>query len=135
MTVAERGCWKLEMLGKIGIGNMHQNVRLRGEEVVTHPPPFEFLDDVRGGGLYTRGIGGSYTRDVLTIVPEARIKLLRSINCHLDVSMGYSFIYWNHVALAGGNVQTRINPQNRTFAPQDAAFFAQGLEFDIRVHY
>lgn len=140
-AVAEHGCWKLEFLGKVGLGNMHQTATVRGRTRVQLPPPFGFLSHTRNRGLFAQpSQTGSFSRDVFAVIPEAKIKLSRSFGCHWDAYAAYSFMYWNDVALAGDQLNRAINPFEPDNAPNTlqingTSFWAQGISFGLLYHY
>ena len=85
---------------------------------------------------------GTYNRDRFSLVPEARLKLKYQVNCHLDLTLGYTMMYWtNGVALAGQQVDTNLggpccSPQagpGPDFVFQDSSFWAQGIDCGLRV--
>jgi hypothetical protein len=141
MATAEKGCWKLECLGKVGLGNMHQNVTVRGRTVVTLPPPFGFLSNTRNRGMFAQpSQTGSFSRDVFAVIPEAKIKLSRQFGCHWDGYMAYSFMYWNDVAMSGDQLNRNINPFEPDNTPNNlqirgTSFWAQGVSFGAKFHY
>ncbi|TVS13297.1 MAG: hypothetical protein EA424_21660 [Planctomycetaceae bacterium] len=143
------GRLSLSMLSKLGVGNMNQRVQIGGNSSVDQPPftcPGGMLAqpvDANGGNM------GTYRDDVLSIVPEVEVKLLYEVTRGLELSLGYSFVYWTDVALAGDQIDTTTYngydwPQvdrNQFFGGSgnspnftgihDAGFWAQGLTFGV----
>ena len=67
-----RGPWSLELIGRVGIGNTSQEVRIDGSTVTTTGG--NAFNDT--GGLLALGSNiGTYTRDEFTILPEASATL------------------------------------------------------------
>ena len=135
------GRWSLKGLGKIGFGNMHQTVLISGNNTI----------DVGGGpiqtigGLFTQSTNiGTFRRDHFAYIPEAQINLGYQMNNVFRLTMGYDFIYWSNVVLAGEQVDRNINtllfggmagappPQ---FTWNDADFWAMGLNFGLIGEY
>jgi hypothetical protein len=128
------------MLSKLGFGNMHREVRIAGEG---QAPSL-------GGILAQPSNIGTYNDDVFSFVPEVELKMLYEVAENLELSVGYSFVYWTDVALAGDQIDTvdfggRVWPRSDrrwiqglpgVDAPafdgiNDGGFWAQGLTFGV----
>jgi hypothetical protein len=141
LTQMQRGRWKIEALGKIGVGNTHMTTRIAGQRQFSLPGVF--VGPVLPSGLLAQpSNNGTYDVDRFTLVPEARLKLKYQVNCHLDLSLGYTFIYWSRVALAGQQVNLDLSgatfPQtgpDPTFTFNHGAFWAQGIDLGLRICY
>ena len=137
------------LLSKLGLGNMHRNVQINGYD--TTPGWNKNVGEPFQGGIFAlppnRGI---YQDDAFSIVPEVEVKMLYEISNGLEVSLGYSFVHWTNVALAGdqfdtvnfgGNVWARSNSNWIQGVPgtpfptfngiNDGGFWAQGLTFGV----
>ena len=125
--------WSLTMLGKLSIGNMQQTVNIDGQTVIAIPdgPSEESI-----GGLLTHQSNiGTFDRDRLTLVPEARIMLNYNINSCVSLGVGYNFIYWNHVAFSGDHVDRRVdlNDSGPAFVFRDRDFFIHAGVFQLQL--
>ena len=104
----ERGPFTLSLLGKIGAGNMNQRVAIRGFNSINNAASTP-------GGLLTQPTNiGVYERDVLVWSPEANIRLAYALTNHLSLSVGYTFMYWTAVAMAGDQIDTTVNATQLT---------------------
>ena len=128
-----RGPWKLEALGKVGIGNQRQTVTIAGNTLIT-PAVGPALNDPNGL-LARQTNNGVYQRDVFTFVPELNLTLGYQVN-NWTFSVGYSFIYWNDVAFAGRQIDRSVNlskpivgDPRPTFNFNDTDFWLQGISF------
>jgi hypothetical protein len=99
----DRGPLTLSLLAKMGLGNMNEVVAISGNSRIT---------DLAGGRQsFDTGIlalpsnSGVYKTDKFTIIPEAEAKLIWRLTRHLDVTLGYSCMYWNDVAMAADQIQ------------------------------
>ncbi len=132
----------VSMLSKLGFGNMHREVRIDGQG--TAPSLGGILAQPSNIGT------GLYSDDVFSFVPEVEVKLLYEVSKGLELSLGYSFLYWTDVALAGDQIDTidfggRQWPRSDrrwiqglpgatspAFAGiNDEGFWAQGLTFGV----
>ncbi len=126
------------VLAKVGLGNMKQRTTIIGQTAVAVPP--SFIPAISSGGLLARSTNmGVYERDQFTVSPEVQLSAAFHLNGCVDLLCGYSFIYWNHVAQASGQIDDVINPSPRlgdprpAFLDRDSDFFVHGLNFGIQV--
>lgn len=101
-----KGPIRLSVLAKVGLGNMNETVTIAGQSSVT---------DVGGGtAFYNGGVLalptniGVYEQDKFAVIPEADVKLIFKLTRHVEMSVGYNFIYWNTLALAGDQIDTSM---------------------------
>ncbi|MCU0978253.1 MAG: BBP7 family outer membrane beta-barrel protein [Pirellulaceae bacterium] len=77
-----RGPVTLSVLAKVGLGNMNEVVNIAGPNI------------------------GTYKQDKFAFIPEVEIKLNFKLTRHLEATVGYDFIYWSTLALAGEQIDT-----------------------------
>lgn len=129
------------MLGKISLGNMHQQLTIDGAQ----------LNQTPGGatsffrsGTYAVGTNiGEFDRDVLAFIPECNFTWKYNLIGNVDMSLGYSFSYWSDILTAGGAIDRQINPDQFQGLPilvgpnrpqvtlRDTDFWVQGINFGI----
>ena len=103
-----RGPVTLSLLGKIGAGNMNQQVAIRGFNAINNAASTP-------GGLLTQPTNiGVYERDVLVWSPEANVRLAYALTNHMSFTVGYTFMYWTAVAMAGDQVDFNVNASQLT---------------------
>jgi hypothetical protein len=114
LTELQQGAFSFKAMGRVAVGNMNEQVRVMGATTVTPPPPAAGppLPPVTfpGGVLATPGNIGLRERDRTAIVPEADITFGYNFTPHLTFTMGYTFIYWTHVAQAGPQINRAVDP-------------------------
>ena len=144
------GCWTMNLLAKLSVGRSYQSVTIDGQTTVI---------DVGGGvattagGLLTQPTNiGNYQRTKTVFVPEAALSLNRRITDNWDVSIGYSFIGWSSVLLAGDQIDRSVNntatvngsqlnggalngPANPRFAFTDTSFWLNAMSFGVNYRY
>jgi len=137
MAEVYEGCTTLQFMGKCGVGNMRQTVGIAGNSSLAGIP--------QTGGLFARPSNiGFYRRDRVAWSPEASVKLIAAIRENISVTVGYTFMYWTNVALAGDQVNTQVNStalfngggtDGTTFAFRDTDFWAQTIDIGLMVGY
>lgn len=135
-----RGPLTLSLLGKIGAGNMNQRVAIRGFNAINNAPSTP-------GGLLTQPTNiGVYERDVLVWSPEANVRLAYALTNHMSLTVGYTFMYWTAVAMAGDQVDFNVNatqltggtlqgPADPQFRFHNTDFWVQSLDVGFTWNY
>lgn len=130
--------WNL--LTKIAAGNMRESMTIRGQTMTTIPG--DGSSSSNQGLLALNTNSGVYEDDEFCIVPEASLSMAYSVTNLLQVSVGYSLIYWSNVALAGDAIDDVINPTQiggQLIGParpayaglSDDSYWVQGLTFGV----
>jgi len=135
-----RGCWSLDLLSKVAIGNTRSVVTIDG---------FAFQDGQeqtpRGSILAQTTNIGVHQDDEFTMVPELAIGIGYQLNPCWRFTAGYSVIYWCSVQRAGDQIDQHINSElwpPRAAQPEEAGlwpqfpgigsdFWAQGLSLGL----
>ncbi len=142
----QRGCVTLSVLGKVSVGNMHQELSVSGSSMIG--------DGAGGmvnynGGLLAQPFDniGRYENDEAGFIPELGIDLRYAVTKRLDISVGYTFMHWNAVALAGDQIDRVVNgsqlsggnlvgPARPTLAGiQDSSFWLQSINIGVSGTY
>jgi hypothetical protein len=136
--------WVFEAMAKMDVGwnashvNISGNsvVRVAGQPAVSYP----------GGLLALPSNLGVYQNGDATVVPELGFNVAYDFNEHLRMRAGYSFLFWDHVALPGPAIDTTLNPNQ--FAPSttggsprplpthdETDLVVQGVNIGVEVRY
>jgi hypothetical protein len=137
------GCWSFSALGKVGLGNMRQTVVIRGRTVITVPGGPVSVSET---GLLTQNSNiGTYQRDRFAVVPEGRLAVNYHFSQNLSASIGYSFMYWDRVAVAGEQVDRNVDVTQTVARPtlppgKDGIFretdtFVHALSLGVQLTY
>ena len=71
------------------------------------------------GGIFAQPTNiGTQTHNHFCYSPEINANLLYNINSNWRAMVGYSFIYWNQVVLAGNQIDRNVNLGQATGGPQ-----------------
>jgi hypothetical protein len=150
---ARCGRWFVNGYAKVGLGNTHETLDISGGQfaITTRPG---IVSAPLGNLLALPTNINHYERDRFSVLPEGGV----NIGCHLTerlrVYTGYSFLYWNHVARPGDQIDRSIdvtqvpnfplNPpalplQPGLFRPitpfQEKSFWAQGINFGLEFNW
>ncbi len=144
----KQGPWSIGLLAKLGLGTTQQTVRIDGSSTLDTPGAGSVT--LPGGVLALPTNIGSYSRSVFTVVPAGHLNLGYQVRDNVKLTFGYSFLYWNHVARPGQQIDRVANPnqiptdQNfgqggaitrPTGGVRDSDFWAQGLNFGVEFRY
>lgn len=97
----------LSVLAKVGLGNMNEVVTIAGRSTVTDAGGF--TSHFNSGILALPTNMGTHKQDKFAFIPEAEVKLTFKLTKNLEASVGYDFIYWSTLALAGEQIETNAN--------------------------
>ncbi len=134
-----RGWWSLDMLMRLGIGNVNQTVTVSGSTATTVNGT---TTNYNGGLLAQRTNIGTYEQNRFTMVPELGATVGYQMTRRLRATAGYSLIYMGNVVRPGDQVDLDVNPnllppENVPFSgalrPQfnfvETDYWVQGLSF------
>lgn len=133
------GRWSASSLTKIHLGNMNQQVSISGSSFDQTPP---VAPNIASGGLLAMGNQGEYERDTFSFVPEVNFKLGYSLRDNVNFTVGYSFIYFDNVALVGDVIDTNVDSlflgtglsgTRPAFDFDDSGLWVQGVDFGLTI--
>lgn len=136
--------WSVSTLTKIHLGNMNQQISISGSDSDQTPPAAAAVDS---DGFLAMEHTGEYERDTFSFVPEVNFKLGYAVRDNVNLTLGYSFLYFDNVALTGDVVNTNIYPLsihdtddlfagNRpSFNFNDSGLWIQGIDFGMTIDF
>jgi hypothetical protein len=104
----ERDRWTLELVTKLGVGNVHRVIGIGGQTQVTVPGVTAPASSA-GGMLALSSNSGSFGSFDWTVVPEVGVNLAWKITDAWRLRLGYSLIYWPDIARAADQVSLILN--------------------------
>ncbi len=137
LSTVVRSRVSLSTLTKVSFGNMRQTGSISGSTVVEVPgdPAASFA-----GGLFAQQSNiGSYSRDTFAFIPELGLKLGYSVHENLQLTVGYTFMMWSSVGLAGEQMDSSLDLTQVGNAPgtrpapilSDSSFWMQGVDLGL----
>jgi hypothetical protein len=131
--VRSHGRWNLELLGKLGFGNMKQTVTIDGYQTAV----VSGIASTSPGGLLAQSTNiGTYHQDVFAVNPQVGITLNCQLTRCVNLATGYSFSYWNGIARPGAQIdpQLAVNPHQPPEADEPARPAFQFLDSHFYLH-
>ncbi|HLJ93583.1 MAG TPA: BBP7 family outer membrane beta-barrel protein [Gemmataceae bacterium] len=142
------GRWSLDLLGKVALGNTHQELNVNGFTQFAVPG---LPMSVQPGGLYALPSNiGHYSRDRFSVVPEAGFNIGFQLTRCLRAVVGYSFLYNSAVLRAGNQIDRSVNvtqlpsqvgpgtlagPARPAPVFRSSDFWAQGVNIGLELRY
>jgi hypothetical protein len=103
-----RGRWFVNVLGKVALGDTHQEVSVNGTTDFVDPGVAPVRQ--QGGLLALPTNIGVYSRDQFSVVPEIGFNIGRQLTDHLRLFAGYTLLYWTNVVRPGDQIDSGVNP-------------------------
>ena len=139
-SILRRGRWVARSLTKVHLGNMSQNVNISGTGTTTDTNVSPI--DAFGDGFLAGGANGSFDRDIFTFAPELNLKLGYRFRDHVTFNVGYSFLYWSNVALAGNQIDpnfavtnTGVTRPDVPFSIRQSGYWVQGVDLGATIEF
>ncbi len=144
MGEVQNGPITFSIWGKCTLGSQREEVDIRGNNTVITP---NGMVSVRNSGLLTLPTNIGYARrNQFVAIPEAGLTVKCAVTKHLEVSLGYTFLYWSSMILAGDQVDTTVNltqlvpggftgPARPAFAFRETDFWLQTINAGATLHW
>lgn len=121
-------CWGLVAYGKVGLGNMVKKTHIYGQTTSL----ISGTTTVTNHGLLTQSSNiRNYSINQFEVVPEINAQVQLRVWPHLWFTLGYQYIFWPRVLLAGNQVDLDIDLtqtiSSPTFPAKNVSFWAQSL--------
>jgi hypothetical protein len=101
------GCWNLEVLAKVGLGNMHERIRIKGETTIDVPGLDPFT---RQGALLAQESNiGEYSQNSFAAIPELNVNLGYHLSQNVTFTLGYSLMVWSDLVRPGDQIDTDVD--------------------------
>ncbi|MFO0871153.1 MAG: BBP7 family outer membrane beta-barrel protein [Pirellulales bacterium] len=131
--VYDRPGFRLDLLAKVGVGNMHQSVEINGQ---TNGAPNGLLAQATNIGLYSR--------NAFTAIPELGATLTWCVTDSVEFSCGYSLLLFPNVVqvenaldpnLAVNLSVPLVGPARPEFVFDDNLYWIHGLNIGVTWRY
>ncbi|MEO1619103.1 MAG: BBP7 family outer membrane beta-barrel protein [Planctomycetota bacterium] len=138
-SLITRGNWSVRALTKVHLGNMDQTVNIAGQ---TTDLLAGNVVGVQNSSILVSEEQGEQTNDVFTFIPEMDFTLGYRFRDHVSFTVGYTFLYFDNVALAGQQINrfqdTDDLGQNVTpvaFDIVEGSHWVQGISLGASIDY
>ncbi len=123
------GCWNTQLLARMSLGSMYEETSIRGSTSIAVPGLPVDTDD---SGLFAADSNsGTFSRSEFTAVTEVGLRLGYRWNNCTQLSVGYTFIYWNDIANAPDAIDTSVGTtaggDRPRFAFEHSDYWVQGI--------
>jgi hypothetical protein len=131
------GRWSLELLGRLALGGVHQQVSIAGQTIIAGTP-------YDGGLLAQQTNLGTRSRNEFAVLPQLGATVGYRLTPRLQATVGYSFLYLSRVVRASEHIDLDVNPDllappleplagalRPRFQFRDTDFWAQGMNFGL----
>ncbi len=127
---------RLDVVGKLALGGTLENVRFAGNNTVNTIAGSTTTE----GYVYTQKSNiGLHTAKRFAVLPEILVKLGVPVTEHLNVGLGYNFLYLSSVARTGNQLDPYINAAANPAHPianmSNNGIWAQGVMFSAEWKY
>ncbi|MFV1967702.1 MAG: BBP7 family outer membrane beta-barrel protein [Pirellulaceae bacterium] len=127
--------WRLELLAKIAFGNMREVVKISGQTTVVTPDP-NSATSVTPVGLLAQGNNvGRYARNTFAVSPELNVNFVYSLSECIELTMGYSYIYWSDAVQPGNQIDDLLAVPPSTFVFDNTDFALHGLNAGLEFRF
>ena len=124
-------CWRLELLAKLALGNMNQIVEIAGGRTSI---PAGVVDSPEGL-LANVGNIGRRERDEFAVAPEFGVTLAYQVQECVDLSIGYTYIYFSKVAQAGEQIDPNLLAPSPSTLINSGSYWLHGLRLGAEVRF
>jgi len=132
-----RGPWALNLVAKLALGNVHQEVKIDGSTTIVTPGPNSQTDESAGGLLSQPTNIGYRSRNEFAVLPEAGVNLQYNVTEQFSLTLGYTLVCFNRVLRTGDQIDTAIDLTQPAEHPapllRDTGFWAQGISFGAQL--
>lgn len=126
----------LTTLAKVSFGNMRQTMDIRGFTNTS----FGGVTQNQAGGILTQPSNiGTSSQDVFGFIPELGLKLGYNVRENVQLTVGYTFMMWSGVGLAGDQIDRTVDLSQGVLRPThtmtDGAFWMQGIDLGLNYNF
>lgn len=127
----------LTTLAKVAFGNMRQTGDIRGF-TINNPPNAAAV--ATAGGVFAQPSNmGPFARDVFAFIPELGIKLGYRPRENVELTVGYTCMFWSSVGVAGDQMDRTIDLVQTVARPTasfvDRSFWMQGIDLGMNIRF
>ena len=127
------GCWNLQALARVALGNMHETMRISGSSTIAVPNQ---TPETTANGLFSQASnGGQFSRNEFTAIWEAGLNWNWRFAPCTELTVGYTFMYWNDVISPTDGIDTTIGTDGGDDRPQfvfrHSDYWVQGISIGL----
>lgn len=136
------GYWTLDLLAKLAIGNMSQQVDINGTTIKTSPGAASTIE--KGGILALDTNIGTYNRNDFSVLPELGVGLEYQLTPLWRLNFGYTLLLVSNIVRPGDQIDMNVSPNQfppringayPQFAFNISELWLQGINFGIECNF
>jgi len=136
-----RGCWTIDLLGKVALGGVSQQAKIDGSTVITQDGDSQ---TGTGGVLALPSNIGNHKQSVFAALPEFNVNLRYQWTPLWKVSVGYTFMALTNVLRPGDQIDFNVDPgqfppgqpgQFPAFAFNESDVWLQGINVGLECNF
>ncbi|MCD0461573.1 BBP7 family outer membrane beta-barrel protein [Roseiconus lacunae] len=140
-SLVSRGAWTVRMLTKVHMGNMSRTVTNYARTDVGVDTT---ITNTYNSSLLVDENQGTEEESDFTFIPELNLTLGYRFRDHVSFTVGYNFLYFDKVALAGEQINRNvdgtdgprnIDPADFDFDIVDGSLWVQGISLGTTIDY
>ena len=130
----------LSTLAKVSFGSMTQTASVRGFTT----QDFAGSTSFPGGILTQQSNITEFSRNTFAFIPEMRVKMGYSLSDCIQMTVGYSFMYWSSVGLSGNQIDRTVDftqalggaaSTRPAFSFADSGYWMHGVDVGLALTY
>lgn len=138
-----RGCWTIDLLGKIALGGVSQQAKINGSTVIT--PVDDDIQTYDAGILALGSNSGQFNQTVFGAIPEFGVNLRYQWTPLWRVNVGYTFMALTNVLRPGDQIDLNLDPDqfppveddgtSPAFSFNESDIWLQGINLGIECNF
>jgi hypothetical protein len=142
-TELRGGPFTLNLLAKCAVGNNHRETKINGFTTTTLPG--ELPVTLPGGLLAQPTNSGNHTDNAVSVIPELGLRLGWRLSPNIQLSAGYTVMWWTAVLRPGDQVDLRVNTSRQSvnqggpalpaYPNNDSSLWIQGLNLGLAFRF
>jgi len=132
-----RGSWSLNLLAKLALGNVRQQLKIDGWTTIVTPDPNSQTYEGAGGLLSQPTNIGYHARNEFAVLPELGVNLQYRVTEQFSLTLGYTLVCFSRVLRTGSQIDTAIDGTQPAEHPaavlRDTGFWAQGISLGAQL--
>jgi hypothetical protein len=130
----DRECFRVNILAKVALTNVSQTVIIDGQQNIDNG------NQVVNNGLFAQPSNiGTRDRNEFSVVPEFGFNYAYKVGCGVELTTGYTLLYWDNVVRPGDQIDRSVDNTQRVARPAfnfvESDYWVHGMNFGLNWVY